>query len=177
MRIVLDTNVLIAALIADGVCARLLEHCTERHEIVLSDFILAETRRHLAEKFRFDQVEVDEAIRLLESSGTLVAPAELGKTVSRDRDDDLILGTAVAGRADCIVTGDEDLLVLREFRGIPSAAPVRRFRGYKGLEPPWAAFGLNSSFQNDRDSTLPGRAYRSEAGRLWYNGHRETPWL
>ena len=39
MRVVLDTNVLIAALITRGVCSDLLEHCFRRHEIVLSEFI------------------------------------------------------------------------------------------------------------------------------------------
>ncbi len=44
MKVVLDTNVLIAALISRGACADLLEHCVLRHTIVSSDVILSELR-------------------------------------------------------------------------------------------------------------------------------------
>ena len=47
MKIVLDTNVLIAALIARGVCHELLEHCVLRHTLFTSDFILNETHEKL----------------------------------------------------------------------------------------------------------------------------------
>ena len=43
------------------------------------------------------------------------------KQVSRDVDDDAVLACALAARADLIVSGDEDLLVLKEFQGIPIA--------------------------------------------------------
>lgn len=51
MKILLDTNVLIAALIARGVCHELLEHCARRHKLVTSDFILDEVRNKLIQKF------------------------------------------------------------------------------------------------------------------------------
>ena len=51
MKIVLDTNVLIAALIARGVCHELLEHCVLRHTLFTSEFILNETHEKLTEKF------------------------------------------------------------------------------------------------------------------------------
>ena len=44
MKVVLDTNVLIAAFITKGVCSELLEHCLRRHEIIMSEFILDEFR-------------------------------------------------------------------------------------------------------------------------------------
>jgi len=40
MRVVLDTNVLIAAFIARGICSAVLEHCVRQHTLVTSDFIL-----------------------------------------------------------------------------------------------------------------------------------------
>ena len=46
-------------------------------------------------------------------------------TVSRDPDDNRILEAAVAGAADYIVTGDQDLLVLGEFEGIAIVTPTR----------------------------------------------------
>jgi len=53
VRILLDTNVLIAALIARGVCHQLLEHCVRNHELVTSEFILNEVREKLVEKFNY----------------------------------------------------------------------------------------------------------------------------
>ena len=43
--------------------------------------------------------------------------------ICRDPDDDAILGTAVAGNADCIVTGDSDLLVLERFQDVDIISP------------------------------------------------------
>ena len=59
MRIVFDTNVLIAAVVATGVCRDLVEYCTEHHDLVTSDFILSELREKLDRKFRLTQDVVD----------------------------------------------------------------------------------------------------------------------
>ena len=73
MKIVLDTNVLIAALIARGVCHDLLEHCVLRHTLLTSDFILNETREKLVEKFEYSANSADEVVSLLRSRMILVA--------------------------------------------------------------------------------------------------------
>lgn len=75
MRIVLATNVLIAALIARGVCAELLEHCVSTHTMVTSDFILGELRGHLIGKFKYTDQDASDAIALLESQVEIVTPA------------------------------------------------------------------------------------------------------
>lgn len=67
MRIVLDTNVLIAALIARGTCHELLEHCVVRHELITSKFILDEVRDMLIEKFKYPNAMANEAISVLRS--------------------------------------------------------------------------------------------------------------
>ncbi|MDA1049150.1 MAG: putative toxin-antitoxin system toxin component, PIN family [Planctomycetota bacterium] len=123
MRIVLDTNVLIAALIARGVCAELLEHCVSTHTMVTSDFILGELRGHLIGKFKYSDQDASDAIALLESQMEIVTPVSLEQPVCRDPDDDQILATAIAGQAACIVTGDKDLLVLRRFKSVEIVSP------------------------------------------------------
>ncbi len=77
MRLVLDTNVLIAALIARGACTDLLEHCVLSHTIVSSDFIFQELRRHLAGKFKNSDQDASEAIALFESQMEIVEPKPL----------------------------------------------------------------------------------------------------
>jgi putative PIN family toxin of toxin-antitoxin system len=124
MRVVLDTNVLISAFIARGVCNELLEHCGLQHRVIVSGFILQEFQERLVSKFNYTPQEAAEAADLIESIAETVVPLALGSPVCRDRDDDAILGTAVAADAVCIVTGDADLLVLGEFRGIPILRPA-----------------------------------------------------
>ena len=123
MRVVLDTNVLIAAFIAHGVCNELFEHCALNHDIVLSSFIMDEFRTKMLNKFEFSAREVEQAVRLLESRSSMVEPVNLEAPVCRDPDDDAVIGTALAGSCDCIVTGDKDLLDLSSALGIPTVSP------------------------------------------------------
>jgi uncharacterized protein len=124
MRVVLDTNVLISAFIAQGICAELLEHCSRQHCVIASDYILVEFRNCLVEKFRYTHEDATEAANLIQSIAHMVAPSDLPVSVCRDPDDSAILGTAVAGHAACIVTGDMDLLVVREYGGIAIIRPA-----------------------------------------------------
>lgn len=123
MRIVFDTNVLISAFISHGTCAEILEYCAYRHELVTSGFIMKELRRNLITKFKFSHREATEATQLLMSYMQVVTPCDLGGKVCRDSTDDLILGTAAAGRCDCIITGDHDLLDLKQCQGIDVVSP------------------------------------------------------
>ena len=125
MKVVFDTNVLIAAFITRGVCSDVLEHCARRHTLVTSEFILHEFHKHMVHKFKYSEVEAKEAIGLLRSRMEVVAPANLGTTVCRDADDDAVLGTAIAGNAMCIVTGDKDLLIIGRFQGVDIVRPAQ----------------------------------------------------
>lgn len=123
MKILLDTNVLIAAFITPGICNELLEHCLRRHQVVLSEFLLTEFHTHLVHKFHFRTREIRGAVELLRSRTIVVVPTTLPNPVCRDPDDDQVLGTALAGQVDCIVTGDKDLLDLKEFNSIVIIKP------------------------------------------------------
>jgi putative PIN family toxin of toxin-antitoxin system len=123
VKIVLDTNVLIAALIARGTCHELLEHCVVRHALFTSEFILHETQEKLIEKFGYESDLASEAINLFRSSMTVVSTLKLASSVCRDPDDDNILATAISGNCDCIITGDNDLLALKEYNGIDIFGP------------------------------------------------------
>ena len=67
MKIILDTNVLIAALIARGTCHELLEHCAVRHDLYTSDFILNELQEKLIEKFDYSPELAAEAVGVVRS--------------------------------------------------------------------------------------------------------------
>jgi uncharacterized protein len=94
----------------------------QRHQIIVSDSILNELGDNLKNKFRFDAQEIIETLSLLETEMQKVTPKILEKPVCKDPDDDIILATAIAANADCVVTGDKDLLVLGQY------GPVRILR-------------------------------------------------
>ncbi|HET8551362.1 MAG TPA: putative toxin-antitoxin system toxin component, PIN family [Gammaproteobacteria bacterium] len=123
MRLVFDTNVLIAAFISHGQCSDILEHCARRHVLVSSEFVLMEFEAKLLEKFHIEPTDVHAARVLLASRMEIVQPAALAEPVCRDPDDDWILATALEGRCDCIITGDKDLLTLNAYGRVRILGP------------------------------------------------------
>ena len=123
MKILFDTNVLIAALIARGVCHELLEHCVTHHHLYTSDFILHELTEKLTEKFGYSNELAAQAVDLMRSRMTMVASQTLETPVCRDPDDDNILAAALACGCDSTITGDQDLLVLKTHEGINIFSP------------------------------------------------------
>ena len=123
MRLVIDTNVLIAAFISHGVCNELLEHCVLNHDVVLSAFILDELKEKLTKKFKYTDREANTVTSLLRSRCAVVATQKLPSPISRDPDDDNIIATAMSGTCGYIITGDKDLLVLKKVGDIIIVSP------------------------------------------------------
>jgi putative PIN family toxin of toxin-antitoxin system len=123
VKVVLDTNVLVAAFATRGLCEAVLEVCLAGHDIVLSEPILKELRRHLRGKLKVPRVQAQAIVAFLREHAAVVAPATVPADACRDRTDLAVLGTALAAEADCLVTGDRDLLDLREFRGTAVLSP------------------------------------------------------
>ena len=143
MRIVLDTNVLVSALISrDGPPGRVLAAIrNQRLTLVTSEAQLVELRAVLGrERFRpyirFE--EGQDLIRDLEAIGEVVADLP-NVNASPDADDNVILATAVAGQADVVVSGDKQhMLVLGQIEGIPiitASAAVAQFARVPGQGP------------------------------------------
>ncbi len=122
MRLVLDTNVLIAALVADGLCRDLVRRRADNHVLISSQQLLDELREKLEQKFKVRAKDVP-FLRAYTERVELVQPVVLPRNAYRDRDDVIVLATAVAGKADRIITGDEDLLILEEYNGIRILTP------------------------------------------------------
>jgi uncharacterized protein len=123
VKVVLDTNVLLAAFATRGLCESILDLCLDQHQIVLSEAILAEAKEHLARKFKVPASQIQEIVALLREHSVIVEPTAVPPNACRDPDDLSILGTLLAGGADCLVTGDKDLLVIKQFRNIPIMSP------------------------------------------------------
>lgn len=124
MRVILDTNVLLPAMMGSGFCHELLNFLLESETvtIVLSEHILDEFRRR-ATRFRAPAPDVDEAVRLLRRAAEIVEPVDVEAPGLKDLDDLPILGTAVAAKADALVTGDKELLALGRVHDVPILSP------------------------------------------------------
>ena len=123
MRIVFDTNVLFAAFVTYGACAGLYEECLLGGQIVVSRFILEELREKLLTKAKLSSMEVKDVINAVSADAEVLEPQPLAIPVYRDADDDWILATTLAAKADALVTGDKDLLMLARHEGIPILTP------------------------------------------------------
>ena len=113
MRVFLDTNVLVAAFATRGLCADVFRLVLAEHELLVSPALIEEITRNLTKKIRVPDQVVREIVAFLRASASTVEGApERPPIVVRDPDDVVILGEALSGGADVLVTGDKDLLVL-----------------------------------------------------------------
>jgi putative PIN family toxin of toxin-antitoxin system len=122
VKIVCDTNVLIAGLVADGLCRDIVKRRLPALELFSSKPLLDELADKLEEKFGVQPEELP-LLAAYREKISIVEPRRLPKPICRDPDDDVVLATALAAEADAILTGDEDLLVLKMFQGIRILSP------------------------------------------------------
>lgn len=121
VRAVVDTNVLVSALINRGKPRTLVLRLLEGHSIILSSEMLAELADVMSrDKFKAikkSRVETFESVLIRGSA--IVKPLKMFEgVIVEDPDDEMVLSVAYAGNAEYIVTGDRHLLNLGEFKGI-----------------------------------------------------------
>jgi len=120
VTLVIDTNVLISALVGHGKTKVLVTKLLAEHVTVTSREMLAELADVLSRvKFsEIKKIQVNAFLSILVSKSVLVKTRRHIRVIAEDPDDDVVLNTALSGKADYIVTGDKHLLNLKEFRGI-----------------------------------------------------------
>ncbi len=131
MKIVLDTNVIFSAFAVRGLSHAVFELCLQQHEIQVSEKLLIELKKNLALKLKMPPAAVAEVLVFLREFCCLVEPNELKKQVCRDPNDDHIIGLALACGADCIVSGDRDLLSLGAYGRITILNPRQFWESLK----------------------------------------------
>ncbi len=134
MNIVLDTNVLIAAFISPhGICHEVFEICIYSHTLFTSNFILTELRNKLKSKFNYSHEEIEEVIELLVSKLKVAEIKGTKINICRDKDDNKILATAIEVKAEVIISGDKDLLVLKKYKEVNILSPREFYNSEKGI--------------------------------------------
>jgi uncharacterized protein len=118
VRVVIDTNVMVSALIANGKPRRLVSRLLAHHSVISSEEMLRELADVLSrEKFGLTKAQVNRYLSIYLSNSNMVILRSKVRAVAEDPDDDIVLGTAASGDAEYIVTGDRHLLILHQFKG------------------------------------------------------------
>jgi putative PIN family toxin of toxin-antitoxin system len=134
VRVVVDTNVLISGLLWRGPPHQLIEQAKlDVFTIVTSPLLLTELDQVIRrQKFRSvlarSRIDPRRLLRHVAALAEIVEAPLLRRPVSRDPDDDRVLALALAANADLIVSGDDDLLSLRQHAGIRIVSPAEALR-------------------------------------------------
>jgi len=130
VRIVLDTNVVLSALLWRGTPWRLLEAARQLEQVQLftSAVLLEELAEVLlrpvpAKRLALIRRTARQVLADYLDAVDLVAPPETPRVIADDRDDDHVIAAALAARADLLVSGDRHVLALRTYRGSRIVTP------------------------------------------------------
>ncbi len=121
-RFVLDTNVLVSALLLDqSVARRAFDKAMESGVLLISQATVEELNEVLRREEFERYVTEDERVEFITALVEAANLVEITETVTECRDpkDNKFLELAACGKATCIVSGDRDLLQLHSFRGVP----------------------------------------------------------
>ena len=131
MRAVIDTNVLLSALLWRGVPHLLMEQVRNGSVTLISSPALLAELADVIGRTKFDAIVVRsntsraQTLAFVRQLAEVVDPPPLTEPYCRDPDDDAVLALAIAALADLIVSGDDDLLSLTQFEGIPILTPAQ----------------------------------------------------
>ncbi|MDI3500981.1 MAG: uncharacterized protein PWP22_752 [Thermoanaerobacter sp.] len=119
IRAVIDTNVFVSILFGSPVMKELLESCaTYKFTWVISEEIYSEYKRVIEyKKFNFSEEIKQKLLYFIEELAEFVHVSN-NVTVSRDKDDNKFINCAIDGNCNFVVSGDKDLLEIKEYGGI-----------------------------------------------------------
>jgi uncharacterized protein len=138
VRIVIDTNVLLSGLFWNGAPHALLHHVRSgAAELVISPALLEEladvlNRKKFASILAHTSRTPEGIIREMQALAEIVAAPPLPISVCRDPDDDAVLACALAAHAYWIISGDKDLLALKEFQHMAIITPAQAVERLEG---------------------------------------------
>ena len=131
MKLVVDTNVLVSAFLWKGTPGRLIELAGEKEcqlftsRVLIDELAEVLQRKKLAKQVQATGLSAAQMLRNYQKLATTVPARRLAQQVSRDADDDAVLACALAAQVGLIVSGDDDLLVLKQFQEIRIVTPAQ----------------------------------------------------
>ncbi len=123
MRILFDTNVIISGFVSQGYSFDVIKDAANKHKVYYTEYLLKETKKSLATKFPLSDEAINSILNTVKKQFIEGRTAATVEKISRDPKDDQILADAVTNEIDIIITGDKDLLELKNYKGIKIIMP------------------------------------------------------
>lgn len=123
MRILFDSNVIISGFISQGYTFDVIKDAIFRHEIYYTEYLLTEVRENLSTKFALSDAATDHIIYTVKKHFIKGQTADRVENLCRDPKDNQILAEAVINNIEVVLTGDKDLLELKNYKGIKIILP------------------------------------------------------
>ena len=123
MKVFLDTNVLVSAVATRGLCSDVLRELLRHHHLIISPELLTELENVFRKTLGLPQNMIFEFIEVIKQDSQLSTPSPLPNVKLRDKDDLLMLSSALNGGADLFITGDKELLGLQSIRDMGIVSP------------------------------------------------------
>ncbi len=118
LKVVLDTNILVSAILFQGKPGKILELVLDKQIVAItSKILLSELQETLVKKFNFSEEKIKQIDHKITKSFILVYPTEQ-ISVQKDADNNRVLEAAVEGKCSFIVTGDKELLELGLYKSV-----------------------------------------------------------
>jgi len=114
LRVFLDTNVLASAFGTRGMCADVLQLILDKHELLTGELVIEELRRALSTKFGMPADIVKGYERFLRGYHIEPRPPHLPDLDLRERNDLIVVGSAINAKAEILITGDKEMLALKK---------------------------------------------------------------
>ena len=125
MKVVLDSNIFISSFFWGGYPREVFERVINGFdELYITDEIINEITSVMKHnKFTASSSEIEDYIKIIKKYSRKIASKNIPESISRDKDDDKIIQCGLDGDVDFIITGDKDLLVLKEYKKLKIASP------------------------------------------------------
>ena len=123
MKIFLDTNVLVSAVATRGLCADVVREVLLSHRLIISLPLFTEVEKALRGKLGAPPNFISEFIQTLKQDALLSIPTVQPDVLLKDKDDLIILASALSAQADLFVTGDKEILGLQKIGKMQIVSP------------------------------------------------------
>lgn len=123
MRVALDTNVIVAAFAARGLCSDLFQALVARHSVVIPEPVIAALERAFAAKLRFPRNQTAQIVAYLREIAEISPPDPSAKLAKLDPEDAAIVSGAAQAGADAFVTGDRKVLAAKKVKSMAILSP------------------------------------------------------
>jgi putative PIN family toxin of toxin-antitoxin system len=123
MKVFLDTNVLVSAVATRGLCSDVLREVFRHHHLIISPELLTELENVFRKTLGLPQNMIFEFIEVIKQDSQLSTPSPLLRVDIRDKDDLLVLSSALNGGADLLSPEIRELLRLHSIRNMDIVSP------------------------------------------------------